>query len=138
MRRSASEVIRNLESRIARLEGSKSQRTAGFYGQHIKVDIDKCVIMLQTYDSSDGFDYCFMHLNESVLNSAVKSFMSDMKQGEKIGIIEDAWITSKSKNAVSISIEFSEESEELQDSDPKYVDWIMDNCWLRPNTVNIG
>mgnify|MGYP004078742583 CR=1 FL=1 len=139
MRRSASEILRSLEGRIARLESNKSSRkVGGFYGQYAKVDVYQCVIMLDTYDSSPAFDYCFMHLDKSVLNSAVKSFMSDMKEGERIGIIEDAWITSESKNAVNIRIEFSEESGELQSSDDKYVQWILDHCWKRPNTLNIG
>ena len=135
MRRSASEIIRNLESRIARLEGSKSQRTAGgFYGDSTKIDHNKCVIMLDTDDSSAIFDYCFMHMNDSLLNSAVKSFMSDMKQGQKMGIVEDAWITSKSDSCVCVRIEFEHDLDQTD----AVIEWMMSKCWERPNTINIG
>ena len=136
MRRSASEIIRNLEQRIARLEGSKSQRTAGgFYGDTTKIDNNKCVIMLETYDSSETFDYCFMHLDSGVLNSAVKSFMSDMQKGQKLGIVEYARITSKSGSCVCIRVEMSEDWDQM---DSRLSDWLMKHCWERPNTINIG
>ena len=115
------------------------KKTAGgFRGQTAKVDVDKCVIMLNTYDSSEIFHYCFMHLKDNVLSSAVKSFMSDMKEGQRMGIIESVRITSDSGNSVSIILEFSEASEDLQMESDSNVDWIMDNCWDRPNTINIG
>ena len=139
MRRSASEIIRNLEGRIARLESRKTSRTAGgFNGQTAKVDVDTCVIMLDTHDSSERFHYCFMHLEDSILDRAVKSFIADMKVGQRMGIIESVRITSGGDNSVSITLDFSEESEDLQMESDSNVDWIIDNCWHRPNTINIG
>ena len=64
MRRSASEIIRNLETRIAKLEGRKE---SSFYGNSTKIDHSKCVIMLETNDSSPLFQYCFMHLDSALL-----------------------------------------------------------------------
>ena len=136
MRRSASETIRNLENRIARLESLKTSKTAGgFFGNTTKIDNNKCVIMLETYDSSETFDYCFMHLNQSVLNSAVKSFMSDMKQGQKMGIVETFHVSSKSDSCVCIEIEMSSDWDQM---DSNLSDWQMKHCWERPNTINIG
>ena len=135
MRKSASETIRNLEMRIARLESLKTSKTAGgFYGNSTKIDHNKCVIMLDTHDSSEQFNYCFMHMNDSLLNSAVKSFMSDMKQGQKMGIVEDAWVTSKSDSCVCISIEFEPDLDQTD----AVIEWMVSKCWERPNTINIG
>jgi len=75
-----------------------------------------------------------MHMNGSLLNSAVKSFMSDMKQGQKMGIIEYASITSKSASCVCIRIEFEADLDQTDE----VIEWMLSNCWERPNTINIG
>ena len=155
MRRSASEIVRNLEMRIARLESRKTSRTAGGFNFYSHIEHNRCVIMLDTHDSdmlealydntnmdlkklnSETFHYCFMHLQDKVLNNAVKYFMADMKEGQRMGIIKSVRTTSASGNAVSFTLEFSESLDLLMESESN-VDWIKDKCWERKNMINIG
>jgi|APSaa5957512535_1039671.scaffolds.fasta_scaffold01988_1 hypothetical protein len=129
MKRSASEVIRNLESRIARLEG-KSKTAA--YNTRI-IDGDECVILMNF--NSHANEYCFTHLYPSTLKSAVSSFMSDMVNLRQMGIVSNVKTISSSKVHFCVEVEINKA---ILDTDAELMDRYQTNMVDRPNTVIVG
>ena len=127
MRRSASEVIRNLESRIARLEGKS--KTAGYT---YTIDGDECVILMSFHATTLDIEYCFTHLYPPTLKSEVSSFMSDMKELKKMGIVSNVKTISSSKVHFCVEVEVNKA---ILDTDERLMDWYQTNMVDRPNTV---
>ena len=132
MRRSASEIIRNLEGRIARLEGKS--KTAGYT---YTIDGDECVILMSFHsdDVPGANEYYFTHLYSPTLKSAVSSFMSDIKKAQKMGIVSNVKTISSSKVHFFVAVEINNE---VLDTDNRIYDWYQENMVDRDNTILIG
>ena len=134
MRRTASEVLRSLEGRIARLE-TRTSRTKSA-AQTANLSNARAIIMVNDqYLKEDKIYLCFMHMDTAVLKKAVIDFEQSINSWPHSQIIEDCIITSKCESCICMTVEIADNSfwgEDLLDSG---IAWISENIVNLPNSI---
>ena len=106
MRKSASEVIRNLEGRIARLENSTSRRTKSA-AQKRTLTNARCIIMIRRklLWNHDRFNLCFMHMDRAILKKCVQDFKNSLNDPMGKTYILNVVETSSCDSCVCITVD---------------------------------
>ena len=132
MRRSASEALNELESRIARLERRRSKSAA----QTAKLSNDRAIIMVEDRQlKDDTINLCFMHMNRAILKRSVSDFETSINQWPHSQIIEDFLTTSECESCICITVKISDPNfwgEDLLDSG---LGWISETILNLPNSI---
>ena len=135
MRRSASEIIRNLEGRIARLENSTSKRTKSA-AKTAKLSNARAIVMVEDrFLKDDTYKLCFMHMNRAILNKSVSDFERSINQWPHSQLIEDVVTTSECESCVCMTVKISDPSfwgEDLLESGHTWIDETIVNL---PNSI---
>lgn len=135
MKRSASEIIRNLESRISRLENSTSRTKSA--AQTANLSNARAIVMVEDRQlKDDTFNLCFMHMNRSILKKSVNDFKQSINQWPHSQIIEDVVTTSECESCICIKVKISDNSfwgEDLLNGPGQ--DWINETILYLPNSL---
>ena len=132
MRRSASEVIRNLENRIERLENSTSRRTKSA-AQKRTLTNARCIIMVEDLLKRDKINLCFMHMDRAILKKCVQDFKNSLIGPVGSYLIRSVVETSSCASCVCITVNIDraymgEHPQGMQGS----LDWIVENILTLP------
>ena len=135
MRRSASEVIRNLENRIERLENSTSRRTKSA-AQKRTLTNARCIIMVEDLLKRDKINLCFMHMDRAILKKCVQDFKNSLIGPVGSYLIRSVVETSSCASCVCITVNIDraymgEHPQGMQGS----LDWIVENILTLPNSI---
>ena len=135
MKRSASEVIRNIEQRIARLENSTSRRTKSA-AKTEKLSNGRAIVMVDDRQyKEDKINLCFMHMNRAILKRSVEDFEASINQWPHSQLIEDFLTTSECESCICITVKISDPNfwgEDLLDSGH---DWISETIVNQLNSI---
>ena len=105
MRRSASEVIRNLENRIARLESNTSRRTKSAAQERMLTNA-RCIVMVEDLLMKNGqVNLCFMHMDKAILSKCVQDFFKSLNNPKVEYLIRNYAKTSSCASCVCITVE---------------------------------
>jgi|11BtaG_2_1085332.scaffolds.fasta_scaffold59432_2 hypothetical protein len=140
MRRSASEVIRNLEGRISRLENSTSRTKSA--AQTANLSNDRAIVMVDDSQLKDGIiNLCFMHMNNSILKKSVGNFVRAIWVTNTpwgIDIVEDYDFKYRGECCAYFTVKLSSsniiEPEGVDASDIAR-DWVNYNIINTPNSI---
>ena len=133
MRRSASEALNELESRIARLERRRSKSAA----QTVKLSNDRAIIMVEDRQfKDDTINLCFMHMDSSILKKSVSTFMKSLGVYPYAHIVEEYFVTSKCESCICITVKIADPSfwgEDLVEGSG--LNWINETILNLPNSI---
>jgi hypothetical protein len=132
MRRSASQIINNLESRVARLE-NRNTRVAS---EKRTLTNARCIIMVEDrFLKDDTYKLCFMHMNRAILKKCVQDFEKSINIWPHSQLIEDVVTTSECESCVCMTVKIADPSfwgEDLLDSGHTWIDETIVNL---PNSI---
>ena len=138
MRRSASEVIRNLEGRIARLENSTSRTKSA---STAKLSNGRAIIMVEDRQfKDDTINICLMHTNPMILRNSVSHIKSRLgtPTPNSLEIVEDYFVSEECKGYICITVKLVDSSfwglngEDMSDIAQN---WINENILNPPNSI---
>ena len=140
MRRSASEVIRNLEGRISRLENSTSRRTKSA-AQTAKLSNDRAIIMVDDRQfKDDTIKLCLMHMNRTILKKSLNDLEKrlDGPTPNYLEIVEDYFVSSECDSCICITVQLMDQSfwgHDGEDLSHIARAWIDENIINLPNSI---
>ena len=142
MRRSASEVIRNLESRIARLENSTPRRKSA--SETAKLSNGRAIVMVEDRQyKDDTINIGVMHLDPMILRNSVSHIMSELAHRKKttphsLDIIEEHFVSEECKGYICITVKLVDSAFwGVGDKDLSEIarDWIDENIIKQDNSI---
>ncbi len=140
MRRSATEALNELESRIARLESNTSRRTKSA-AQKRTLTNARCIIMVEDLlMKQDKINLCFMHMDRAILKRCVNDFMSSLNDPMGKTYIRNVVETSSCASCVCITVDI--DGDYLIVEDPNFprgydgaIEWIEETILNLPNSI---
>ena len=135
MRKSASEVLRSLEGRIARLENNTSRTKSA--AQTANLSNARAIVMVDDrYSKEDKIHLCFMHMDRSILKKSVSDFEKSISGVWPYSeIVEDYYVTSKCESCICITVEIADPSFWGEDVLESGVRWIRETIINLPNSI---
>ena len=141
MRRTATQALNELESRIARLESNTSRRTKSA-AQKRTLTNARCIIMVEDLVmKQDRINLCFMHMDRAILKKCVQDFFN-MTLNDPMGsyLIRNVVETSSCASCVCITVDIDsaymgvEDFENPQGMQGSFA-WIDENILNLPNSI---
>ena len=138
MRRSASEIIRKLETRIAQLENSTSRRTKSA-AQKRTLTNARCIIMIRRKHlwKHHRIELCFMHIDRAILKKCVQDFKNSLNDPMGKTYILNVVETSSCDSCVCITVNTVPTYTGVEDFEnpPASRVWIEETILNLPNSI---
>ena len=140
MRRSATEALNELESRIARLESNTSRRTKSA-AQKRTLTNARCIIMVEDLlMKRDKINLCFMHMDRAILKKCVQDFKNSLNDPMGSYLIRNVVETSSCASCVCITVDIDGAYMVVEDfENPRgyagAMEWIEETILNLPNSI---